>query len=103
MTIDSAGRITELRGDVEAVLRAYREYEAIRRGGTVPVAPAEDEVEPQSATRQEADASADPDRTDGTQPTPGRRIKMSVIQGATLVGAAAVLALAERIVGLLSG
>lgn len=100
MVIDSAGRITELRGDVEAVLRAY---EATRRGGTDPVAPAGDEDEPQSATRQDADELADPERTDDTQPTPGRRIKIAVVQGATLVGAAAVLALAERIVGLFSG
>ncbi|MEV4229317.1 hypothetical protein AB0J81_19865 [Streptomyces bobili] len=98
MVIDSAGRITELRGDVEAVLRAY---EATRRGGTDPVAPAEDE--PQSVTRQDADALADPEQTDDTQPTPGRRIKIAVVQGTTLVGAAAVLALAERIVGLFAG
>ncbi|MEU3620577.1 hypothetical protein ABZ725_51335 [Streptomyces sp. NPDC006872] len=100
MMIDSAGRITELRGDVEAVLRVY---EATRRGGADPVAPAGNEDEPQSTTRQDADAPADPERADDTHPTPGRRVKVAVVQGATLVGAAAVLALAERVVGLFSG
>ncbi|MGW1616662.1 hypothetical protein ACWCQZ_46090 [Streptomyces sp. NPDC002285] len=100
MVIDSAGRITELRGDVEAVLRVY---EATRRGGLDSVAPAGEEDEPQSTTRQDADASADPVQVDETELTSGRRIKIAVIQGATLVGAAAVLALAERIVGLFSG
>ncbi|MFI5966464.1 hypothetical protein ACIA8J_30450 [Streptomyces asoensis] len=100
MVIDSAGRITELHGDVEAVLRAY---EATRRNDADTDAPAGDEEEPQSVARQDVDASADPGATGDMQPAPGRRIKIAVVQGATLVGAAAVLALAERIAGLFSG
>ncbi|MFJ4536706.1 hypothetical protein ACIP39_12175 [Streptomyces tibetensis] len=100
MVIDTGGKIIELRGDAEAVLRVY---EATRRGGTGPVAPAGDEDEPQRTTRQDGVVPADPEGTDVPQTTPARRITIAVVQGAALVGAAALLALAERIVGLLSG